>query len=346
MSELLPTYPPRLTGGYYLRNGREKLDNCLLFDWFSCTLSLDGEYFHEYGDDLSTGQVFIDLLGLDSVYFQVAGGVRGYSKRLWFDGVNIHLPGANQPTVWLEMSGGGCRAFETYGTGNWEQLFDFALKYCHITRLDVSFDDHSGILDMTTLLHDTFIVPSYVSKCFKHKLVLDADDRSGGSSITIYHGSDQSEIKVRIYDKAAELRKLDHWVRVEIEFHRDRASAFIELLYSNMSIGQAWSGVLLNYLRYVEPDEFDINRWRWPLKSYWSELVGSSEPICLYVGPGVEYNMQRLDDFIFSQAGNSIRTYIEVFGIERFLVRLKESQPLVTPDKYKMLIEKYKRYEK
>lgn len=317
------------------------MENCLLYDWLSITLPEDGDWFVEFGDDISDGHVFIELLGLTSVSWQVLNGVRGYSKKLWFEGINIHLPGDSQNNVWLEMSGTGCRAFETYGHGDWERVFSFALLYCHITRLDVSFDDHSGILHMTDVVHDTFLVQEYVSKANKHKLEMETDDCRSGSACTVYHGSRQSNLLIRIYDKAQQLKmEGEHWVRVEMELHEENAQRFLQL---GGGIGEKWSGVLLNYLRYVDPVESDSNRWRWPLKSYWSNLVESAQPIKLYSAPGVEYNMMNVDQYVFGQAGNCIRTYIEVFGVDRFLERLKETQPIITPDKYKSLIDRFKR---
>ena len=57
--------------------------------------------------------------------------------------------------VAVEMSGQGCRTFETLSTletdamKKWRKLFDFIRSFgLKITRLDVAYDDHSGILDI------------------------------------------------------------------------------------------------------------------------------------------------------------------------------------------------------
>lgn len=319
------------------------MDNCILYDWFNFTLPEDGDWYYEYGESLKDGQVIIDLLGMSGCDFTVLSGVRGYSKKLWFDGVNIHLPSEQQNNVWLEMSGSGCRAFETYGHGNWDKLISFALCYGHITRTDVSFDDHTGLLDMLTLVNDT-MNREFVTKAYKHGIEIGLDDRlSGYDGMTVYHGKRPSNTLIRIYDKAQQLRRYDeHWVRVEMELHDENARAFLEL---PGTIGEKWSGVLLNYVRYVDVSETDSNRWRWPLKSYWSDLVGAASPIKLYSAPGAEYNMESVDRYVFGQAGNSIRTYIDIFGIDTFLQRLKETRPLFVPDKYKLLKQIYGRGE-
>ena len=54
-----------------------------------------------------------------------------------------------------------------------------------------------------------------------------------------------------------------------------------------LPIGEAFAGVLLNYLRYVEPDT-DSNKWRWPMKDYWYNLVEDAERISIYTAPGME----------------------------------------------------------
>ena len=316
------------------------MENCLLYDWLSFTLLEDGDWYREYGESIANGKVIIELLGMQHIEWTVSNGVRGYSKKLWFEGINIHLPSDTQKNVWLEMSGSGCRAFETYGHGDWQRLFVFALAYCHITRLDVSFDDHSGILDMQQIVADTFLKKEYVTKANKHKLEMETDDRRTGSACTVYHGSRQSNLMIRIYDKAQQLKRIDeHWIRVEMELHEENATNFLRM---HEELGEKWSGVLLNYLRYIDPLETDSNRWRWPLKSYWAELVKEAQPIKLYSAPGVEYNMINIDRYVFGQAGNSIRTYIEVYGEEAFQKRLKETRPAVVPEKYKNLVEKYR----
>jgi len=55
---------------------------------------------------------------------------------------------------------------------------------------------------------------------------------------------------VRIYDKAAERGFTDgqHWVRIELQLRDGRAAEFSKI---PMDIGEAFAGVLLNYLRYA-----------------------------------------------------------------------------------------------
>lgn len=112
-------------------------ENIVLFDWLSFTTKI-----HSVSD-------VIDIIGMGSVPWETIKGAHGYKERLYFNGVNIFFNGRDDMGVWCEMSGQGCRAFESIGSGDYEYIFGL-VKYgdLHITRLDVAFDDHTGLLDI------------------------------------------------------------------------------------------------------------------------------------------------------------------------------------------------------
>lgn len=318
------------------------MENIVLFDWLSATLPEDGDW---PCGDARDGSSFIQILGMTDVSFQVLNGPHGPNTRLYFDGISIHLPTDKAPFCWLEMSGSGCRAFETYGHGNWKQLLNIFIQFCNITRLDIAFDDHDGILDMSQLVLDTYFNPCFVSKSHYHECHLSFDDRTNEKGTSIYHGRESSNTLIRIYDKAAQLGfdTKTHWVRVEMQLRRENASAFASRYLSCHNLGELFSGVLVDYLRYCEQSDSDSNKWRWPLADYWAALVGSAARIRLLSTPGVEYNIQNLESYVFGQAGNSIRTFIDCFGVDKFLERLKETQPVIVPEKYNEILRKWKK---
>ena len=179
-------------------------------------------------------------------------------------------------SVWLEVDDAVCHGLDEFVV----MLFNFIrLNDLKITRLDVAFDDHSGLLNIRQIVEDTQS-GMYISKSDYWETVLS----SKGSTVQI--GSPQSKVLIRIYDKAAERGYTPdvHWVRVEIQLRDDRAVQFTKI---PLSIGQAFAGVLLNYLRYIEPSE-DVNKWRWPMTAYWSALVEDAERISIYQTPGME----------------------------------------------------------
>jgi len=257
---------------------------------------------------------FIDLLGIQGATWEQLRGAHGYRDRLYWNSISIHYNGTEEMGIWLEMMGQGCRAFETYGSGCYDDLFREVLDNpgeVRITRLDVAFDDHSGILDLQELANDARH-GEFVSRFNEWQVI----EGSKGSSVT--HGSFSSEIFIRIYDKAAERHYSDgrHWIRVELQLRRDRALQFIKM---GGSAGEMFTGVLLNYLRYVDPDPTDTNRWRWSLKYYWEDLCDAACKISLYTKPGDEYNKSNTEDFVYRQARGAIYTLLQLDGKEKFL---------------------------
>lgn len=116
-------------------------ENIILYDWLTFTSHSD------------TPEKIIEFMGLDGIEFTNIHGFYGYNHRYYYSGISIHFGGREEMGVCLEMSGEGCRVFETFGNGDWESLFKrlISSKDYNITRLDVAFDDHTGVLNITKL---------------------------------------------------------------------------------------------------------------------------------------------------------------------------------------------------
>ena len=268
-------------------------------------------------------------------------GMNGYKQGYFCNNVSVTFDGADGMGTCLNMSGQGCRAYEEYGAGDFDGLFQLVQdnrEYFNLTRLDVAFDDHTGILDMNRLFYDTDN-REFVSK-FRREGI-DKEFKDGRPGITVYHGSKKSDILLRIYDKAAErgLSVDQHWVRVELQFRDDRALSFVA---APQVIGEKFRGVLVNYVRYVDPDPLDSNNRRWPTKAYWDALIGAAERIKLYVKPGIEYNLSQLDRYVFGQAGNAISAALEIYGVGSFCNQIRKRSTLDNP-KYQRLVTDFGR---
>lgn len=270
---------------------------------------------------------------MEHIPWETTKGAHGYRSRLYFSGISIHYDGRDDMGIWCELSGQGCRTFETLGNGDYESIFE-AVKYdeLNITRLDIAFDDHTGVLDLPVICEDTRR-QEYVSK----SQYWEVTESSKGA--TVYHGSPQSDIRIRIYDKAAERNcpEGEHWIRVELQLRDKRARKFIGLPYD---LGGNFAGVLLNYLRYVEPME-DSNRWRWPMKPYWGDMLCGAAAISLYEKPGMDYNLDRCERYVYKYAGNAIDALIQIYGVDKFLEELQRRGTYPNP-KYDQLIATYK----
>ena len=195
-------------------------ENVILFDWLTVSCKEEDPWY------------WVTLLHMeDLAWTAMEKGRHGYRNGIYFGSISILYDGNPDMGVCLDMSGQGCRTFEEYGSGDFIGLFRMISQddRFHITRLDVAFDDHTRILDIRQLFYDTDDQDGgqqFVSKFRKSKI--EKSFQNGRSGISIYHGSEQSEIMIRIYDKAAErgLPEEQHWVRVELQLRRDRASQF------------------------------------------------------------------------------------------------------------------------
>lgn len=296
-------------------------ENIVIYDWLSFT------------SKIHTPQELMEALGLSHVNWTSTKGARGYRDRLYFSCISIHYNGREDMGVWVEMSGQGCRTFESLSAVGWERLFSFIRENgLKITRLDVAYDDHTGILPMERIVHDTQC-GLFVSKSDYWETVLS----SKGSTVQI--GSPQSKVLIRIYDKAAE-RKCEpgtHWIRCEIQMRDDRAAQFTKI---PLPIGEAFAGVILNYLRYVEPSN-DVNKWRWPMQDYWMNLVEDAQRISIYQTPGMEYNEERCKNYVINQAGNAIDCLIKIYGVDE-VVDMIENRPCAPNPKYDLLVKNHK----
>ena len=275
-------------------------ENVVLYDWLSFTTKQH------------TPEEVIEALGLSHCPWTETKGARGYRDRLYFGSISVHYNGREDMGVWCEMSGQGCRSFEDLSTltNKWDDVFHFIYSNAlHITRLDVAYDDHTGILDIKQIEKDTLEqrwIGLLRQADVNHSVRNDAPE-----GISVIFGSPQSKVRIRIYDKAAERGYGDgrHWVRIELQLRDGRAEEFSKI---PMDIGEAFAGVLLNYLRFVVPDETDTNKSRWETAPYWYALIGDISRIKIFVAPGGAYNIERCRHYVFDMAGNAIDAMLQI----------------------------------
>lgn len=312
-------------------------ENIILIDWFSFTSKIDC---------LDTIK---RLLGLDdpSIIFQELGGMHGYKDRLYFEGISIHYNGSDKmnlkDTVWVEMSGQGCRAFEQYSSHkDWRFILSLLLADLdsyNITRCDIAYDDWSGLLDISLLKREAE----------KHNIVTKFRDYGVDMSfvnndITLYFGSKKSDVLFRCYNKAAERGKEDeirHWIRFEMQLRDAYALKFLQEFYKSDDLGHTFSGVLKHYLRFVKPSRSDSNKARWCTRPWWQRFVENAESISLYTQKGTDYNEYKLHEFVVNNVGNAVDTFITIFGEQKLVADLKQRRTRLSA-KYKQLIDSHK----
>lgn len=309
-------------------------ENLILFDWLTFTSKVDDPF------------ALTRLLGLDHVSWeQMERGQNGYRQRWMFENINILFDGAENMGCCVNITGQGCRALESYSSipDPWQHIFRCIFDELNdegdykITRLDMAFDDHTGILDIEQI-HDDTDDHNYVSRSKKWMV------QYGSEGTTIYNGSPKSNMYIRIYDKAAERELADtHWIRVEMQMRDEIAKGFAQQLLSQ-PVGIVYRGVLHNYLRYVVPVS-DTNRSRWPLTPYWAELLDNVQRISVWAAPGVDYNEFRLRNYIVNQTGNALECYLHIFGYDDLIAALGDRAVRRSP-KYERLKAKFEAFKK
>lgn len=299
--------------------------NRIIYDWVTFTSKIDSP------------ESIVDLLGLsDCSFINLEKGMNGYPNCIHFSGISICYGGREDMGVCCNMSGKGCRAFETYGNGDYKAIFDLILenysedgdkRKMNLTRLDVAYDDFDGILDIWTIFKATtsggysdnkLMQGDFVSRFSTYSATLSTKGLSCG------YGSEKSDIYIRIYDKKAEQNRedLENWLRCEIQLRRKNAIGFIMLAGD---IGTNYFGVLNNYLRFIEPSDTDSNKRRANTAEWWAKFLKTAECLKIFQSPGTEYDIMCLDGYVYGQCAGAVRTMIELVGIDEFLTRLDEA---------------------
>lgn len=321
-------------------------ENAILVDWLTVT-------FHDVSPlDIMRylGMDSPDIVWEDRLVFQ-----DGYPRQYSFANITIRF-GADDAAnyvsdqkksaadkvrtdmgVSLNMSGNGCRSFETYGSGNWLEFFS---TICNLdtrvvfTRLDLAFDDFTGILDMNQIRSDVED-RNYTGSPKMASFVWKDDQKLDLQGLTIYIGSRKSPIFVRIYDKAAERGFTDrHWIRVEICMRADRAVAAVAEILNGMDVGRCFSGVLRNYCCFREPTN-DSNKSRWPVADYWEQLLNGVDRIRLWISPGEPYNFRKTEEHMIRQYGQALIAAARIRGSVWDLLRECEKVHPNLKSKYK-----------
>lgn len=251
------------------------------------------------------------------------------------------LKARNDMGVCLDISGQGCRELETLGL-DWGKFLRKIrdLRCVNVTRLDLAYDDHSGVLDLHRVAQDTQD-RCYTSHCRKTKVLWSDNSTLDVQGLTVYVGSEKSDTFLRMYDKAAEReynQKELHWVRVELQLRNGCATNAAWRLAAVCDVGSLVSGILRNYIVYRE-NSTDENKSRWPVAEYWAKLLQDMERIRLYTTPGEEYNLSKSERQLIHQYGQLIQVMAKTSsrGIAGILEECKKEHPVLNK-KYETLL--------
>lgn len=270
-----------------------------IVDWLSFTTK---KYSYE---------TIIELLNLPMVNWSSIQGFYGYQYSLFYEGIRIHY-NDDKNGCFVNFSGQGCRTFETISPLDWYWLFEMLTMEedeFNITRIDVACDEKDGILPLKKIADITnkFIAGDTENVCTKFSW---ADVNNSSQGLSVYYGSPKSDIRVRIYDKAAERGLADqHWIRVELQIRNNLAKNMILSILHLKDVGKSFCGVVNNYIRFIKIDH--TRKEKCSFLQWWSRFVQTAEKIKIFISVGVEYNLQRIENYLNNQVGNSLQTYVK-----------------------------------
>ena len=266
------------------------------------TVSVDWLSFTILDDDFSPENV-IDFLGFEREQFRnMPNGANGYKHMLKYEDISILYDGASNMGIHINISGGSiATVLESYketlvvdtpfgkSYDLWQEtalchLLRSILDIGNITRIDLAIDDigcqYYSLDEIVNKLSNGKVVSKWRTyRNLNEKIV--ADYEKVGH--TLYFGSVQSEIQLRIYDKRLEQNKgrniddenyIDYeWVRWELELRKDRAHEVVKLLANKDKLGEVTIGVLSNYFRIIVLD--DVNKSRCSLEPKWARFINN-----------------------------------------------------------------------
>ena len=302
-------------------------------------------------------KVIRDYLALDPALFQEAAfGLNGYSRALTFNNIlvlydpredeNFHDMG-----VCVSMSGNGCRTFENYsklGDRNKASSEAFSLLFqllaqdenVNISRIDIACDDKAGYLDMDEIINKTRD-NAINSRMTKRSVVVsyDGTQRSGS---TVYIGSEKSDFRIRIYDKALEQCQDGHWIRFEMVMRGKNATSFVQQAAGTDNIGTLTAEVINDKFAFIERDDKNISRCT--ISAWWQEFVDELNAVKIFTREAVQHSVDRIHNWITEQVGPSLAVLFKTLGFAQIMEIAYQSQKRLS-DKQRSLIEDYNSYK-
>lgn len=332
-SEKLRPAPPLNNMGALVTTAPEKPhENQCIFDWLAWTFK---------SDDPSHA---IDASGLNCLDFSHCNyGGMGYRKSMRSGNVVIFYDGSPGMGCHVSMTGQGCRQYEAAARSSncwYRLLLRVSAAGGTLTRVDLAVDNVDGALDLRRL-----------ERCIKRGLC--RTRFKGGQKVekfsflqdapkqgkTIYLGSPASRIKIRFYDKAAQLGIDGYWVRCELQLMAARACEAIKHFLTGKDVGLIACAVLNNYFAVINLD--DSNKSRCSVQDWWASWIVITEKLQLttmqqirLVGQVIQHIKNQ-----YSPSFAMIRQCLGITGFKEFLDELIIYGKARMTKKHKLIIE-------
>lgn len=245
----------------------------MFVDYVQCTISDPSGAVKEW----IQGSLRGPWIGLDQSYYK-------YTHTFECGGVTMNLDKPGSDNIRLVIKGKGCRELEGAGamTGWSEFLARLLRADAKFSRLDAAIDDHDGVLSMDTILlccKEGRVVSRY-NKIMPYEPRCLTTGRIIGRGASF--GERGSTTTIRIYDKAMKEQTGDHWMRVEMEAHDEKAQALAQSIAEG--IRDVVPRTLLGCLDFKVRGSTK-RRERWATEEWWTRFLGTTERFHLETAP-------------------------------------------------------------
>lgn len=236
-------------------------------DWLSVTWpDLPGVYDH-----------VLTLFGGKGKWIQV-GGIQGYDMGVARGEIRVFSSGNG--TIFANLKGEGCRQLAEERAirteADWQDLLhQIAESGGRATRIDVAFDYHSKLVEFKTI-HRKALLGHYTSQFRKPWTSTGKPTRSDKQkAATVVFGSEKSERRVVIYDKALETGTDGPWIRIEMQARKATARALM-LSFLEEGFGAVAKDIRARIAFRVPPRGTPCDHQElWGVCRWWEQMVGT-----------------------------------------------------------------------
>ena len=278
--------------------------------------------------------VITRYLSIDpDLFLDLPYGQYGYQRSMSFCGISVYYdPAADRigdMGICVSMSGKGCRTFEvhTRRTVDAGTPFLSLIAQLHtdeavnVSRVDLALDDTAGYLDLDLICKA--VEENRINSRIRKRLIYKGFDGKEVAGTSIYIGAEQSDFRIRIYDKAKELYKptdpkyYDHYVRFEIVMRGKCANGFVDALVNTDDLGLLASGILNDKIAFIERTDTNISRCE--VCTWWLNFVDSVAAIKLVVRDQAEHKLVKTIEWVKHQIAPSLSLINDAKGF--FMIR-------------------------
>jgi hypothetical protein len=192
-----------------------------------------------------------------------------------------------------------------------------------LTRLDLAADDKNKILDMDTI-QDFTNKQQYNSRTRYYKVFYTGEGlRTTGK--TVYIGKKISDVFMRFYDKAKQTynRKTQpdlynsHWIRAEIVFKRERATAALDeiLKAGTDAFGETVANLMNGFVTFTLPDATRAERRT--VAPWWLAFVDTVTRLKIHIPKQAPSSVERSVNWLAYKLAPTLQVLIDTYGKEQ-----------------------------